>query len=168
MNATLLSALTPAERHLVSRTDPQNLTMLNEDEALDLHDLLRRARNKAVGQYRRGGASRVQAKGGRGKAKQTNGNAALKSEAFEEALARVSRRVATLAKQSAAALKTERLAAAQAVRTGQNPATTTTTRSAADTRPARKKTSTVAKTKCVADSRAQGARRQAARDNKGR
>jgi hypothetical protein len=168
VNATLLSALTPAERHLVSQTDPQNLNTLTEDEALDLHDLLRRARNKAVGQYRRGGASRVSDRGSRGKAKQTNGNAALKSEAFEEALAKVSRRVATLAKQSAADLKTERLAAAQAARAGQKPTTATRTAPAAKTRAVQKKTGTVAKTKRVADTRAQGARRQAARDSKGR
>jgi len=40
----------------------------------------------------------------------------MKAEAFEETLARVSRRVATLARQAAAALRAERLAAARALR----------------------------------------------------
>jgi hypothetical protein len=47
----------------------------------------------------------------------------MKAEAFEEALARVSRRVATLARQAAAALRAERLAAARAARQGRGPGT---------------------------------------------
>jgi len=47
----------------------------------------------------------------------------MKAEAFEEALARVSRRVATLARQAAAALRAERLAAARAARHGGAPGT---------------------------------------------
>lgn len=47
----------------------------------------------------------------------------MKAEAFEEALARVSRRVATLARQAAAALRAERLAAARAARQGHVPGT---------------------------------------------
>ena len=46
----------------------------------------------------------------------------MKAEAFEEALARVSRRVATLARQSAATLRAERIAAARAARQGRGPA----------------------------------------------
>ena len=45
----------------------------------------------------------------------------MKAEAFEEALARVSRRVATLARQAAAALRAERLAATRAARHGRGP-----------------------------------------------
>jgi hypothetical protein len=58
----------------------------------------------------------VAEEGGRGKARPENKRAAMKAEAFEEALARVSRRVAVLARQSAAALRAERLAAARAAR----------------------------------------------------
>ena len=50
-----------------------------------------------------------------------NKRAAMKAEAFEEALARVSRRVAILARQAAAALRAERLAAASAARQGRGP-----------------------------------------------
>jgi hypothetical protein len=46
----------------------------------------------------------------------------LKAEAFEEALSRVSGRVAALARQAAAHLRAERLAAARAARQGQAPA----------------------------------------------
>jgi hypothetical protein len=59
--------------------------------------------------------------GGRGKARPENTRAAMKAEAFEEALSRVSRRAATLARQSAAQLRAERLAAARAARQGQPP-----------------------------------------------
>ena len=45
----------------------------------------------------------------------------MKAEAFEDALSRVSRRIAALARQSAAELRAERLAAARAVRRGQGP-----------------------------------------------
>jgi hypothetical protein len=50
-----------------------------------------------------------------------NTRAAMKAEAFEEALSLVSRRVAALARQSAAELRAERLAAARAARQGQAP-----------------------------------------------
>ena len=59
--------------------------------------------------------------GGRGKAAPENTRAAMKAEAFEEALSRVSRRVAVLARQSAARLRAERLAAARAARQGNGP-----------------------------------------------
>ena len=47
----------------------------------------------------------------------------MKAEAFEEPLSRVSRRVATLARQSAAELRAERIAASRAARQGRGPAT---------------------------------------------
>ena len=68
MNATLLAALTPDERFLVAQTEKEALAELDEDAVLDLHQRIRRARNKYVGQYRRGAAARVPAKGARGKA----------------------------------------------------------------------------------------------------
>ena len=167
MNATVLAALTPAERHLVSEADAANLATLDEDAALALQDRLRRARNKQVGLYRRGGARKVSEKGGRGKAKQQNQQAALKVEAFEDALARVSRRVAALARESAAALKAERIAAARAGSTGTRPAATPATAKAAP-RGRGKTSAPVRKVKRNADTLAQGQRRQARRDAKGR
>ncbi|MGA8047369.1 MAG: hypothetical protein WCA30_14000 [Dermatophilaceae bacterium] len=118
MNATLLAALTPDERFLVSQTDREALAELDEDAVIELHQRIRRARNKYVGQYRRGASARVPAKGARGKARPANQRAALRAEAFEEALARVSRRLSVLANESARELKAERLAAARSVRWG--------------------------------------------------
>ena len=123
MNASLLAALNDAERLLVAQTERAELAALDEDAAIDLEGRIRRARNKYVGQYRRGASARVVEQGARGQAMPENQRAALKAEAFEEALARVSRRVATLARQAAAALRAERLAAARAVRQGRGPGT---------------------------------------------
>jgi len=116
MNASLLAVLTDAERLLIARTERAELAALDEDAAIELEDRIRRARNKYVGLYRRGASAAVIEHGGRGKAAPENTRAAMKAEAFEEALSRVSRRVAALARQSAARLRAERLAAARAAR----------------------------------------------------
>ena len=121
MNASLIAVLSDTERLLVAETEATELAALDEDAAIELEARIRRARNKYVGQYRRGASARVAEQGGRGKARPENKRAALKAEAFEEALARVSRRVATLARQAAAALRAERLAAARAARQGRAP-----------------------------------------------
>src|SRR5215468_6910322 len=121
MNASLLAVLNDAERLLVAETGRAELAALDEDGALELEARIRRARNKYVGQYRRGASAAVAEHGGRGKARPENKRAAMKAEAFEEALARVSRRVAALARQAAAALRAERLAAARATRPSHGP-----------------------------------------------
>jgi hypothetical protein len=121
MNASLLAVLNDAERLLVAQTERAELAALDEDAAIDLEARIRRARNKYVGQYRRAASARVAEEGGRGKARPENTRAAMKAEAFEEALSRVSRRVATLARQSAADLRAERLAAAKAIRQAHGP-----------------------------------------------
>ena len=102
MDASLLAVLNDAERLLVAQTEPAELAPLDEDAAIELEARIRRARNKYVSQYRRGASARVAEQGGRGLARPENRRAAMKAEAFEEALSRVSRRVATLARQSAA------------------------------------------------------------------
>jgi len=121
MNASLLAVLNDAERLLVAETEQARLAALDEDAAIELEGRIRRARNKYVGQYRRGASARVVEEGGRGKARPENTRAKMKAEAFEEALSRVSRRVATLARQAAAALRAERLAAARAAKQGRGP-----------------------------------------------
>ncbi|HYB18178.1 MAG TPA: hypothetical protein VEF71_22310 [Streptosporangiaceae bacterium] len=121
MNASLLAALNDSERLLVTQTERAELAALDEDAAIDLEARIRRARNKHVGQYRRGASARVVDHGARGQAAPENQRAALKAEAFEEALARVSRRVAVLARQAAAELRAERLAAARAARHAHRP-----------------------------------------------
>jgi hypothetical protein len=68
MNASLLAVLNDDERLLVVQTESAELARLDEDEAVELHDRIRSARNKYSGQYRRGASARVAEKGGRGKA----------------------------------------------------------------------------------------------------
>ena len=121
MNASLLAVLNDGERLLVAQTGKAELAALDEDAALDLEARIRRARNKYVGQYRRNASARVAEHGARGTARPENLRAFMKAEAFEEALSRVSRRVATLARQAAAALRAERLAAVRAARDGRGP-----------------------------------------------
>jgi len=123
MNASLLAVLNDAERLLVAETGRAELAALDEDAAIELETRIRRARNKYVGQYRRAASAAVAEHGGRGKARPENKRAAMKAEAFEEALSRVSRRVAALARQSATELRAERLAAARAAKQGRGPET---------------------------------------------
>jgi len=122
MNASLLAVLNNAERLLVAQTERAALAALDEDAAIDLEARIRRARNKYVTQYRRNASARVAEHGARGAARPENTRAAMKAEAFEEALSRVSRRVAALARQAAAELRAERLAAARAAKQGRGPA----------------------------------------------
>lgn len=121
MNASLLAVLNDAERLLVAQTERAELAALDEDAAIELEARIRRARNKYVGQYRRAASAAVIEHGGRGKARPENRRAIMKAEAFEEALSRASRRVATLARRSAAELRAERLAAARAAKQGRGP-----------------------------------------------
>lgn len=173
MNATLLAALTPDERFLVAQTERDALAELDEDAALELHQRIRRARTKYVGQYRRGASARVPAKGARGKARPANERARLRAEAFEEALARVSRRLAVLAQQASRELRAERLEAARSVRWGvstgaaaaADPPSGTADASAAQTRPG-KAARTPRTERARAQSTASGARRQAKRDSR--
>ena len=183
INASLIAVLTDNERLLVAQTEPAELSALDEDAAVELHDRIRRARNKYAGQYRRTASERVRQAGGRGKARPANQRAAMKAEAFEEALSRVSRRVATLARQSAADLRAERIHAARAARTGTGPAGAARPagRSPAQAAPARRAGQsgrasagnvadrshrTPATAKRRAATRASGARRQAAKDGR--
>jgi hypothetical protein len=121
MDASVLAVLTESEKLLVAETDRAALAALDEDAAIELEARIRRARDKYVSQYRRSASARVAERGGRGKARPENGRARAKAEAFERSLAQVSRRVGTLARESAAALRAERLAAARAAKQGDWP-----------------------------------------------
>jgi hypothetical protein len=173
MNASLLAVLNDAERLLVAETERAALAALDEDAAIGLEARIRRARNKFVGQYRRAASAAVPEHGGRGKARPENKRAAMKAEAFEEALSRVSRRVASLARQAAAELRAERLAAARAARQGRGPggrgtASPTGRKGPAVTREPTGdrglRSPTAAKRR--ASTRAAGARQQARRDSR--
>jgi hypothetical protein len=172
MNASLQAVLTDAERLLVTETEPSSLAPLDEDAAVDLHARIRRARDKYVSQYRRGASARIPEHGGRGKARPVGQRAAMKAEAFEDALARVSRRVAVLARHSATQLRRERIAAARAAKAPQGAAASTP----GITLPAQRKGSgNVVDDRAVgppdlqrqrATARAAGARKQAKRDSR--
>ncbi|HEX3907575.1 MAG TPA: hypothetical protein VHW92_06560 [Mycobacteriales bacterium] len=49
----MLAALSDADRLQVAQTERAALDRLDEDEVLDLHGRIRRARKKYAGQYRR-------------------------------------------------------------------------------------------------------------------
>jgi hypothetical protein len=170
MKASLQAVLSDSERLLVTETEKAQLGALDEDAAVELHTRIRRARNKYVGLYRRGASAKVAEKGGRGKARPENKRAAMKAEAFEEALARVSRRLATLARQSAARLRRERLDAARAGKTGGRPRSagtaTPTPKVAAAAQVPDRASPTPDLQKRRATTRAMGARRQAKKDSR--
>ena len=172
MNKSMLAVLNTSERMLVGETDAAALAALDEDAAVALQDRIRRVRTKYVGLYRRGASARVVEQRGRGKARPKNTTAAAKAEVFEEALARVSRRVAVLAREAAAQLRDERLATARSVRAGKKPA-----KAPAGGTPRKSRTvvagpagdralRSAASEKNRASTKAAGARRQAKRDSR--
>jgi hypothetical protein len=177
MERSLAAVLNDSERLLVGETEPAKLGALDEDAAVELHDRIRRARNKYAGQYRRVASARVPEAGGRGKARPANERAAMKAEAFEQALSVVSRRVATLARASAARLRSERVSAARAARQGTGPSAGTTAAAAKAARTAGARAAgqdqamdrskrTPATQKQRASTMAMGARRQAKKDSR--
>lgn len=163
MRQAMIRTMTEAEQRLIAETERAVLQELDEDDLLDLHGRIRRARNKYVKLYRRQAGARVRDVGGRGFARPQGQRDRDKAEVFEDALARVSRQVATVARRAAAELRAERLAAARG--TGgsgpspEPPAPATVTEGRALTH--RKTTGGLKKD---ASSRAAGARRQARRD----
>ena len=153
---------------LVRETEPARLSELDEDDLLALHARVRRARDKFTTSYRREASTKVAAYGGRGKARPKNTRNAQKAEVFEEALARVSRRVAVAARHSAAELRSDRLEAARAERNTAPPRPAVQQRSAprGSQRPQTAPASAPAVRRQQASTKAAGARRQARRDSR--
>ena len=166
-NRAVLNSLTEAEWLLVQETEPAALASLDEDDLLLLHDRVRRARKKYLGQYRRGASSSVAERGGRGASFRTNQRARDKAEVFETALARVSREVGRAANRTAAELRQERLAAARAEKGAGPPVAGSAAASTPDRASTRRRTTkTTGGIKKDAHTRAAGTRRQAARDTR--
>jgi hypothetical protein len=164
---TTTTSLTAPMADLVRETEPDRLAELGEDELIELHERVRRARNKHVGLYRRQASARVPAKGARGAAGPANRLNADRAEVFELALARVSARLGVVARAAAAGLKAERLAAAREVKAGTGPgsvASSVGTGSVPSTK--RRATKTTGGLKRDASSQSQGARRQARKDSR--
>ncbi|GAA1669407.1 hypothetical protein [Microbacterium lacus] len=158
--------LKDSERDLMRELEPKRLASLDEDDLLNLHKRVRRARNKHVKNYRRGAARSVIDQASRGSAAPKSAKARHRAEAFEEALAIVSERLAVVAHEEAERLRTERLARARAGR-GTGPAATGTGSSPVDG-PGRAPghIQTTGGIKRDASSQSQGARRQAKRDSR--
>ena len=160
-----LSSLRDDELDLLRETESERMAQLDEDELLELHTRVRRARTKYVKLYRRQASVRVEDVGGRGLARAKNRRNADKAEIFEEALATVSKRVDVVARRAAAELKAERLAAARATSPGPRTDGRVVAPRAGESRvPAH--ATTTGGLKRDASSQAQGARRQAARDSR--
>lgn len=169
MTGAIVNALPESEWLLIRETDPSALAELGEDELLEVHTRVRRARTKYVTNYRRQGSARVSKVGGRGKAHAQNTRARDRAEVFEVALARVSAALSAAARRSASELKAERIAAAR----GESPSQVAGTapapaksraNGAANTRRGDRDLVSPRSLKKGAGSRAQGVRRQAKKD----
>ncbi|WP_426595701.1 hypothetical protein ACPPVS_08835 [Cellulomonas sp. McL0617] len=161
----LLGILRDDERDLIRETEPARMQELDEDALITLHSRIRRARKKYQTNYRRQASAGVAEHGGRGKSRPKNTKAAQKAEVFEDALARVSGHLETVARQEAEDLKARRLAAARAHRST-GPGSDDAPPSPGDTGVARAHQKTSGGVKRDASSQAAGARRQASRDGR--
>ncbi|BBZ44821.1 hypothetical protein [Mycobacterium parmense] len=85
--------LTQQESSLIGESHPAALERMDESQLKDLQGRLRTAREKNFSLLRRRGAARVEAEGARGAAQPANERRVEKVEVFDEALARVSRRL---------------------------------------------------------------------------
>ncbi len=174
MKTSTRKLLKKSDQELILETEKRQLDRLDEDGLLDLHARVRRARNKYTKLYRRQARAQVEADSARGAASKKNRRTRAKAEVFEDALATVSRRLARVARASAAELRAERLAAARERsrkpgRSGGRSGRATTssgTRPGADPRSRRgdAQLRSPAKERATASTRARGQRRQAKRD----
>jgi hypothetical protein len=85
--------LTQQENSLIAESHPDALERMDEKQLKDLQSRLRTAREKNFSLLRRQGAARVEAEGSRGAAQPANERRSEKVEVFDEALARVNRRL---------------------------------------------------------------------------
>lgn len=166
MDAQLRKMLNDTEQELIRSTEPRQLNRLDEDDLAALHDRVRRARNKYSKLYRRRAADQVAADRSRKRAHEAHAKAARKAEGFEDALARVSRRLADVAAAAAEELKAERLSAAQRPKrqTGAKPPAPR--KAAATGRSNTTKQRTPASEKTRASAKAANQRKQTARDRR--
>lgn len=162
----LANSLGTSEQDLLREVEDDRMAQLDEDGLVDLHKRVRRARNKYVGVYRRAGSKKVSKKGGRGLAKEKNARNAGRAEVFEDALARVSARLAEVAAAEAEALKAARLAAASPAGTwpGSQEAPAASEEAPGRTKVRDRRPTGSGRAKRDASTRALGARRQAKKD----
>lgn len=164
MNKAVLNSLTEQEGQLVREADPAALRELDEEQLLELHARVQRARTKHVKVYRRGASAAVGDVGARGSSYRRQQRARDKAEIFEAVLAQVSRQVAVVAKRASDDLRAERIAEARANRgAGVEQPVDTGVRQPIPS-PRRASVRTTGGVKRDASSQAQGVRRQAKRD----
>jgi hypothetical protein len=113
MNKATWAMLNEGEKALLRQAEGSELALLDEDELIELHTRVRRARKKYATLYRRRASSQVKEDAGRAKAHAQHARTAAKAEAFEDALARVSHALAKAARARAVAIRAERLETAQ-------------------------------------------------------
>jgi hypothetical protein len=176
MNQGLLNSLTEAERLLVAETGRDALKQLDEDDLLELHQRVRRARTKYVKNYRRGASAAVADVGGRGLSYPRNQRDRDKAELFESVLATVSREVAVAARRASMDLRAERIAAGRSARPELAAADSRSAKpraakplaatAATATSPRPRAVKTTGGLKKDASTRALGSRRQAKRDSR--
>lgn len=157
--------LAESERVVLLETERPGLLSLEEDDLIALHSRVRRARDKHVKLYRRQASARVAEAGARGAARPANLRNLEKAEQFEDALARVSRQLAVVARRSAAELKAERLAVARAMR-GSGPKKPPPAQAPPVPPAPRAERRSPAALKQRASAQAVGARKQARRDSR--
>jgi len=179
MNPNDVALFSANDQKLLVSTEPAQLAKMSQDELGDTLLLVRRARNKYTGLHRKKAGSTVAKSGARGAAEGQNLRTVRQAEVFEEALARVSAALATAARKSSAALKTDRIAMAKAAPSPAKAAPKPTARTTAKTtaRPAPTKATTAKARGVVPKSgttapaqrganKVQGAKRQAKRDHR--
>jgi len=163
MDKATLRSFKSADRELLRDTAPGKLRSSDEEELVDLHKRVRRARNKYSKLYRRRSSAKVKADRSRAVASKSNQRTAAKAEVFEDALARVSRQLAKVARRSAEQLRDDRLAAARARKGGKG--TRRSGGGSVSTKPTREKKQlrTPERKRAAASSRAETRRKQAKR-----
>lgn len=168
MDAQLRAMLNETEKELLRAAGPRELKRLDEDGLAALHDRIRRARNKYSKLYRRRARTQVTTDQSRKRASDAHAKAARKAEGFEDALARVSQQLATVAAAAAEELKNERLAAARKkpVPAASRGSSSSSSRNATTGRTGARSTRTPASQKRRASTKSSNKRKQAARDGR--
>jgi hypothetical protein len=166
MNDATWAMLNETEKALLRQAEAAPLARLDEDDLIELHTRVRRARNKYATLYRRRASAQVKQDASRVKAHAQHARTAVKAEAFEDALARVSRALAKAARASAAALRAERLAAArrQSATPPRRPSPTTRATASRGPRAKAAPTKTPIRKRARASARATTRRAEARRD----
>ena len=167
MKNAIWGMLNETEKALLREVEPKRLNKLDEDGLAELHDRIRRARRKYTKLYRRRASEQVDKDASRKKAHQQHARTVTKAEAFEDALAIVSDKLARAARDSAEELKQERLEAARSWKSGSSDEGKKKGKKSKGGKPAHQNTKGKAKTpvsrKSVASQRSSKGRKQAAR-----